>query len=208
VIIVSLLLFQNEEHIEICLYLFIYLLLSLHIPIHFDTDLSHPPPLRYSTSWTRPVSISSSLDHVKERKRHYIVMMMMMMMMILYIHVTCTSIYSDIAVHQSNMYAHNKYIFFNTHTHTQTHTYICIYQDTPFLVILFPHKPEWSKYLLAFVWTVALVGITAAALMKPSKLKGRVSLTLYLALGWSAVLIVQVCVCIYLYVTVVIIYVY
>mmetsp|Transcript_1839 Transcript_1839/g.2419 ORF Transcript_1839/g.2419 Transcript_1839/m.2419 type:complete len:1647 (+) Transcript_1839:1603-6543(+) len=62
---------------------------------------------------------------------------------------------------------------------------------TPFLVILFPDKPMWSKHLLAFVWAVSLIGITVAAIMKPCRMKARISLTLYLALGWTAVLVVE-----------------
>ena len=60
--------------------------------------------------------------------------------------------------------------------------------DTPFLVILFPDKPAWSVWLLALVWVVATVGILVAAILPPSKLKARISLSLYLVMGWGALI--------------------
>jgi predicted membrane channel-forming protein YqfA (hemolysin III family) len=63
---------------------------------------------------------------------------------------------------------------------------VCILADTPFLVILFPAKRAWSVWLLSLVWAVASVGIVVAAVLPTSKLKARISLSLYLVMGWSA----------------------
>jgi len=64
---------------------------------------------------------------------------------------------------------------------------------TPFLVILFPDKPKWSVWLLGFVWAVAAVGIAAALLIPATNpIKPKVSLALYLSMGYSCVLVMQV----------------
>lgn len=48
-------------------------------------------------------------------------------------------------------------------------------------------QPKWSVWLLAFVWAVALLGITCSwVLPGGTRLKQRVSLTLYLCMGYAA----------------------
>ena len=68
----------------------------------------------------------------------------------------------------------------------KTHT------DTPFLAILFPDKRVWSVYLLGFIWFVALGGIAASAVLPQTKFKARLSLSLYLFMGWAAMLVMHV----------------
>ncbi len=46
-----------------------------------------------------------------------------------------------------------------------------------------------STFLFSFVWLVAVVGISVAALMKPCPTKARISLALYLFLGHCALFI-------------------
>ena len=63
---------------------------------------------------------------------------------------------------------------------------------TPFLVVLFPDKPEWSVWLLSFVWAVALVGISAAFVIPTGNpVKPKVSLAMYLGMAYSGLLVMR-----------------
>jgi len=59
---------------------------------------------------------------------------------------------------------------------------------TPFLCISLPHKPQWSVYMISFIWICCVVGIFVEAAVPPSRRKDVFSLSLYLTMGWAALL--------------------
>lgn len=60
---------------------------------------------------------------------------------------------------------------------------------TPILAILFPDKPEYSETLLGFMWLMCVLGIFVTAVLPEGKFKMILSLSLYLGMGWVAILI-------------------
>jgi len=60
---------------------------------------------------------------------------------------------------------------------------------TPILAILFPDKPEYSQWLLGFMWTMCVLGVSVTAILPEGKVKAMLSLSLYLGMGWVALLI-------------------
>jgi hemolysin III len=52
--------------------------------------------------------------------------------------------------------------------------------------IVFPDQKIMSTYLLAFLWTCCIVGISIEALFPKAWWRKKLSLTLYLAMGWTA----------------------
>jgi len=61
---------------------------------------------------------------------------------------------------------------------------------TPFLYVTFPDKPKWGTYLLAFIWLCASVGVGLEAFGQRFAWKSKVSLAMYLLMGWSALVAV------------------
>jgi len=61
---------------------------------------------------------------------------------------------------------------------------------TPILAILFADKPEYSQWLLGVMWSLAILGMSATAILPETTFKMILSLTLYLGMGWAAALIV------------------
>jgi hemolysin III len=57
---------------------------------------------------------------------------------------------------------------------------------TPFLQIMFSDEPVYSYGLLGFLWLCGGMGMLVEAKYSTWKWKGRFSLTMYLAMGWSA----------------------
>lgn len=62
---------------------------------------------------------------------------------------------------------------------------------TPILAILFVDKPEYSQHLLGFMWGMCALGICVTAILADGKVKDILSLTLYLSMGWAAILITE-----------------
>lgn len=60
---------------------------------------------------------------------------------------------------------------------------------TPILAILFPDKPEYSERLLYFMWLMCVLGISTTVIVSEGKFKKILSLSLYLGMGWVAILI-------------------
>merc|ERR1712032_1016008 len=60
---------------------------------------------------------------------------------------------------------------------------------TPLLVILFPDKPEYSQWLLCFMWLMCVLGVSTTVIVSEGKFKMVLSLSLYLGMGWVAILI-------------------
>lgn len=60
---------------------------------------------------------------------------------------------------------------------------------TPILAILFPDKPEYSRWLLGFMWLMCVLGIFTTVILSEGKFKKILSLSLYLGMGWVAILI-------------------
>ena len=58
---------------------------------------------------------------------------------------------------------------------------------TPIVSIVFRDK-WWSTYMLAFQWGCTAVGIVLEAFYKSKSWKSRVSLTMYLSMGWTALI--------------------
>ncbi|GMH73211.1 hypothetical protein TrLO_g13728 [Triparma laevis f. longispina] len=56
---------------------------------------------------------------------------------------------------------------------------------TPFLGITFPDE-MWAHYLLGFLWVCCFAGVGVEAFFLDWKYKSKFSLTMYLAMGWSA----------------------
>ncbi|GMH64633.1 hypothetical protein TrST_g10096 [Triparma strigata] len=59
---------------------------------------------------------------------------------------------------------------------------------TPFLGITFPDNRLWSTYLLGFLWLCCGAGVGVEAFFNDWKYKSKFSLTMYLAMGWSAMM--------------------
>jgi len=59
---------------------------------------------------------------------------------------------------------------------------------TPYLTIVFPHKPAWSVYLLAFIWICCFAGLMVEAFGRKWKHKSKFSLSMYIGMGWAALL--------------------
>lgn len=59
---------------------------------------------------------------------------------------------------------------------------------TPFLQITLSHEPRFSVYLLAFLWVCCFLGITVEASYPTWQYKTLFSLTMYLSMGWSALI--------------------
>ncbi|GMI20055.1 hypothetical protein TrCOL_g10175 [Triparma columacea] len=57
---------------------------------------------------------------------------------------------------------------------------------TPFLGITFADKPIFGVYMLAFLWLCCFCGVMTEAFAINWKHKSKFSLTMYLAMGWSA----------------------
>jgi len=60
---------------------------------------------------------------------------------------------------------------------------------TPCLAIVFNDSPTHSQYMLGFIWFCALVGICVTAFAPKGRMKKFVSLTLYLGMGWVALVV-------------------
>jgi hemolysin III len=58
---------------------------------------------------------------------------------------------------------------------------------TPFLQVAGQSLGDWGKYLLAFIWTCCVCGITVEAFYPVWAYKGLFSLAMYLGMGWSCV---------------------
>ena len=57
---------------------------------------------------------------------------------------------------------------------------------TPFLTVMFADKPIFSVGLLGFIWTCCLLGIAVEALAPTWKWRPVFSLSMYLGMGWAA----------------------
>eukprot|EP00656_Telonema_subtile_P004573 TRINITY_DN12093_c0_g1_i4.p1 TRINITY_DN12093_c0_g1~~TRINITY_DN12093_c0_g1_i4.p1 ORF type:complete len:254 (-),score=35.62 TRINITY_DN12093_c0_g1_i4:116-877(-) len=60
---------------------------------------------------------------------------------------------------------------------------------TPLLVLLFPDKKLYSIGLVGILWTLTAMGVTIEAFYH-GKRKECIGLTLYIAMGWSAIIVV------------------
>ena len=58
---------------------------------------------------------------------------------------------------------------------------------TPCLAIAFNNKPIWGTYMLAFLWLCCFLGIVIEAFFPKAGWKKKLSLFLYLAMGWCIV---------------------
>ena len=59
---------------------------------------------------------------------------------------------------------------------------------TPFLQIVLGHNPLWSVWLLAFIWTCCICGITVEMTLPTWPHKKVFSLAMYLGMGWCALI--------------------
>jgi len=61
---------------------------------------------------------------------------------------------------------------------------------TPYLSISLHDKPIWSKYLLAFIWLLGMLGVAVESLGTGWKHKSKFSLAMYLGMGWCCMVCV------------------
>jgi hemolysin III len=57
---------------------------------------------------------------------------------------------------------------------------------TPMLCITFPDMPKYNTFMLGFLWVCTFFGMLIEAFCQKAKWKSKVSLTLYLGMGWAA----------------------
>jgi len=106
----------------------------------------------------------------------------------------CAAIYSAslLLLYLSSTLYHSFFALKNTKAIFSVFDHSAIYiliagSYTPFLGVTFPDKPMWSEGLLYFLWLCCILGVGVEAFGRGWKWKSPFSLTMYLAMGWSAV---------------------